>query len=412
VTQSPENISLMNSLCSFTDRLDSEHSQIRHSIEALLPRWRERAHAADQSARLSPETIAELHGSGLLHLLAPRRYGGLQQDFPMLVEVARLAAAACASTGWMLSVVGGHVTTAARLPAACQDAIFANGPRQLFATAVVQNGTFTRDRNGYRLNGIWRYSSGIDHATWVIVSAQLTESGARDTAEIFKVVVRREDVRVLDTWHVSGMRATGSKDITFDNLYVSDEWVFARSNCFGARPAGAAVHPDAYLYDVPLIPYSTTWIVGPILGCAQGAYQHCIDALRARGACGDAALYARITKSDAELACAGHLYDALLCTLHAAGIARRALSFAETVRVKRDRAFIAQLCIGAIRRLIGSMGTSVAFDAHPAQRHWRDLQVMASHIDVGWDAATAAYGSYAFARLTDAPSNFAPAADR
>lgn len=216
----------MDTIRSCVDGLELERTQIGRRIEQLLPRWQARAQAADQLARLSPETMAELHDAGLLHLLTPRRYGGLQKDFPTLVEAARLAATACASTAWMLSVVGGHVTTAARLPAACQDIIFANGPRQLFATATVQNGTFVRDGSGFRLNGIWRYSSGIDHATWVIVSARLSGTDAPEAQEIFKVVVRREDVRVLDTWHVSGMRATGSRDIAFDKLRVSDEWVF------------------------------------------------------------------------------------------------------------------------------------------------------------------------------------------
>lgn len=402
-------LSSMDTIRSFADGVEPDHGQIGQQIEKLLPRWRERADCADQSACLSPETMAELHDTGLLHLLTPRRYGGLQQDFPTLVEASRLAATACASTAWMLSIVGGHSTIAARLPAAHQETIFSNGPRQIFATAAAQMGTFVRDRQGYRLNGIWRYSSGIDHATWVIVSARLTADDPTDGAEIFKIFVPREDVRVLDTWYVSGMRATGSKDIAFDNLYVPDEWVFARSNCFGAHPDGADVHPEAYLYDVPLIPYATTWIVGPILGCAQGAYQHCIEALRTRAVCGDAALFARIAKSDAELACAGHLYDALLRTLHSAGVARRALSGAETVRVKRDRAFIAQLCVGAVRRLIHSLGTSVAFDAHPMQRHWRDLQVMTSHVDVGWDAATWAYGAHVLAQSKDGPRNFASA---
>jgi 3-hydroxy-9,10-secoandrosta-1,3,5(10)-triene-9,17-dione monooxygenase len=203
------------------------------------------------------------------------------------------------------------------------------------------------------------------------------------------------------------MRATGSRDIAFDNLYVSDEWIFARSNYFGPHPAGADLHPGAYLYDVALIPYSTTWIIGPILGCAQGAYRHCINTLRSRGRSCDAMLCGHIAKSDAELTCAGRLYDALVRTLHTAGIARRAVSPAETVRIRRDRAFIAQLCVDAIRRLIGSMGTAVAFDAHPAQRHWRDLQVMASHIDVGWDAAAVAYGGYAIAHSTG-PSRDSP----
>ncbi|WP_244103913.1 acyl-CoA dehydrogenase family protein [Burkholderia gladioli] len=372
-------------------------ADIEQRLEHLLPRWRERALAADRSARLPLETLGELHDSGLLHLLTPRRYGGLQQDFPRFVEIARRAATACASTAWMLCVVGGHASTAARLPKSQQDIVFADGPRQLFATAAVQVGSFVRDGDGFRLDGVWRYSSGIDHASWVILTARLGEADARDASTLYKVMLRREDVQALDSWQVAGMRATGSKDLLFDRLRVPAEWVFERSRYFGAHPPGAELHPEAYLYDVPLIPYSTSWIVGPILGCAQGAYQHCLEALRERGRRGDAVLAAHLARSDAELSCARHLYHALLDTLHAAGVARRALSTAETLRIRRDRAYLAQLCVEAIRRLIGSMGTAAAFDAHPAQRHWRDLQVMASHVDVAWDAASTAYGNHEIA---------------
>jgi 3-hydroxy-9,10-secoandrosta-1,3,5(10)-triene-9,17-dione monooxygenase len=370
---------------------------IEPDIERLLPLWRERALAADRTAKLSPETLGELHDSGLLHLLTPRRYGGLQQDFPSFVETARRAATACASTAWLICVVGGHVTTAARLPRPQQDIVFAKGPRQLFATAAVQVGSFVRDGDGFRLDGVWRYSSGVDHASWVIVTARLEGGNAQDASPLYKVMLRREHVQALDSWHVSGMRATGSKDLFFDRLRVPAEWVFERSRYFGAHPAGAELHPEAYLYDVPLIPYSTTWIVGPILGCAQGAYLHCVEALRARAGRGDSALAAHVAKSDAELGCARHLYYAMLETLHAAGTARRALSTAETLRIQRDRAYLAQLCVEAIRRLISNMGTAAAFEAHPAQRHWRDLQVMASHVDVAWGSASVTYGNHEIA---------------
>ncbi|RMS19922.1 hypothetical protein ALP71_03965, partial [Pseudomonas coronafaciens pv. garcae] len=69
---------------------------------AYLPLWRERAAVAEKNRRLSSSTFDELFTEGWLDLVSPRAPVTRTGHWPTLVESARIAARACASTGWML----------------------------------------------------------------------------------------------------------------------------------------------------------------------------------------------------------------------------------------------------------------------------------------------------------------------
>ncbi|WP_225410186.1 acyl-CoA dehydrogenase family protein [Stigmatella hybrida] len=375
------------------------HEEVCARAEALSERWRARAGETERARSLLRETLVELFDAGLLQILVPRHYGGLGLGWPTMVAASRIAARACASTAWVMSVVGGHAGIACRFSRACQERLFAEGPRQLFSTAsVTATGTLRKEEGGFRVNGTWRFSSGIDHATWLIVTGRCENHPAPPEPNLFLLAVRPSQVRIEDTWHVTGMRGTGSKDVVFDHLFVPDGWGVALPECFGARPEGAEVHPGSYLFEVPFIPYATSSIIGPILGCAEGAYQEYVTALRQRSGAGASVppgtVQERLAESAAELTCARLLYDSLLHTLHGAGEARRGLSPGEWLTFKRDRAYLARLCVNAVQRLVLHLGASSGFESNPLQRHWRDLQSMTSHIDVNWDQAMLSYASH------------------
>ena len=375
---------------------------IQHRTQALLPRFRERASESEQNRTLSNETIEDLYDAGLLQLFAPKRYGGLELDWPAIVQTSRTAARACASTGWMISVVGGHLAIAARFPKAIQDEIFKDGARQVVTTASAQTtGTIVKEDGGYRLNGVWRFGSGIDHATWVMVTGHCENHPNPPEPNVFRAAVPRDAVHVDDTWHVAGMRATGSKDIRFENYFVEDSWVVTSRDLFGSNPPGAQFAPDAYLFDVPFMPYFTNWMIGPVMGCAEGAFSEYLDATKKRiGAmtgvtvAEQQTVQVRLSESAAELDCARMLFEKITQHLHAAGLERRALSEEENAEINRDRVYLTRLCYNATQRLVSQMGATAIFDTNPVQRHWRDLSVMASQMGVNWDIHMTAYGKH------------------
>jgi len=381
--------------------LSLEHHETCNRARKLLGRWRARAAETEQTRCISPQTVEELHAQRLMQLFVPERYGGLQCDWPTLVEASRIAARACPSTGWMIGLVGSHAAIVGRLSALCQEHVYCEGPEQIIATASVSKEvTILKEDGGFRIGGTWRFSSGIDHASWVIVSGKDPRDATIGQTLLF--TLRADQVRIEDAWHVTGMCGTGSKDLRLDDVFVPDAWVVPQSECFGPAPAGARHNPDGYLFNVEFIPYLGSLHIGPVLGCAEGAYDDCIATLRSRGISkADAIsktrpiLLERLAESAAQLNCARHLYHAIALLLHEAGVAGRSLSVQELLTLKRDRAYLVRLCVQAVQRLVQQMGTAVIFKADAVQRHWHDLQVMASHLDVNWETAMHAYGDFA-----------------
>ncbi|WP_339538926.1 acyl-CoA dehydrogenase family protein [Pseudomonas sp. RA_15y_Pfl2_54] len=381
--------------------LSLEHHEACARARTLLDNWKSRAAETEQARCISQQTMSELLAEGLMQLIVPERYGGWQCDWPTLVETSRIAARVCPSTAWMIGLVGSHAAIVGRLSSDCQAQVFADGLGQVIATASVSKDvSILKVEGGFRISGTWRFSSGVDHADWVIVSAK----SLRDTSlnPVLLFTLRIGEVQIEDVWHVTGMCGTGSKDLRLDDVFVADAWVTPQSECFGAAPAGARRNPDGYLFDVEVIPYLGSLHIGPVLGCAEGAFDECVAALRNREGSKDGAaakarptLLERVAESAAQLSCARHLYHAICFLLHSAGMAGRSLSVQELLTLKRDRAYLVRLCVQAIQRLVQQMGTAVIFQASPVQRHWRDLQVMASHLDVNWESAMLAYGDFA-----------------
>ncbi|KIH83119.1 hypothetical protein UCMB321_3069 [Pseudomonas batumici] len=381
--------------------LPQGHHETCDRARALLGRWRALAAETERARCISQQTVDDLLVGGLMQLVVPRRYGGLQSDWPTLVEASRIAARACPSTGWMIGLVGSHAAIVGRLPSLCQDTVFADGPGQIIATASVSKGvSILKVDGGFRLSGTWCFSSGIDHAHWVVLSGKDPRDASLGQTLLF--TLRRERVQVEDVWHVAGMCGTGSKDLRLDNVFVSDAWVVLQSECFGSAPVGAGHNPGGYLFDVEFIPYLGSLHIGPVLGCAEGAYDDCVAALRNREVTKENAAsktrpirLEQLAECAAQLSCARHLYHSIAFLLHSAGVAGRSLSLQELVTLKRDRAYLVRLCVQAVQQLVWQLGTGGIFDASPVQRHWRDLQVMASHMDVNWDSAMLAYGDFA-----------------
>ena len=74
------------------------------------------------------------------------------------------------------------------------------------------------------------------HADWVLLNAQVpveTKSMPR------LCLVRPHDIEVVDTWHVDGMVATGSRDIVANALFVPTDSLRLTEARWPIEPIGA-----------------------------------------------------------------------------------------------------------------------------------------------------------------------------
>ncbi|MTE17665.1 acyl-CoA dehydrogenase [Streptomyces sp. TRM43335] len=370
--------------------------EVLATVDTLAGRWGGRAAEAERERRLPDATVAELLDAGLLQLAAPPGCGGPGHSWPTLVEAARRAARACPSTGWVIGVVGGHAALAGRLPRAAAETVFAAGPRQVFATAsAAADGRFTRVPGGFEVAGRWRFCSAADHADWFLLNGH-----GGDPADRVLIPLSAGQVRVEEGWDVCGMAGTGSRDIRVDRVFVPEALAGSLPHCFAERQPSGGGPSSYYLDEVPFLPYVNSCVIGPVLGCAEGALAACLERF-ARDVGGSRPLeqplvWDGLTESAAELTCARHLYEAVCARLHAAGTARRSLPPEDVAAIGRDRAYLARLCVRSVQRLVQLTGTAAHFADDPLARHWRDLQMAAAHRDLNWARNTAAYAATAF----------------
>ncbi|WLI07658.1 acyl-CoA dehydrogenase family protein [Pseudomonas sp. FP597] len=205
----------------------------------------------------------------------------------------------------------------------------------------------------------------------------------------FLVLIAANEVERLDSWDSCAMAATGSHDVLTHQLLVPHDRVFALHKIFAQDPLAMTCD---YIDRLPLAPYLTTSIIGPLLGCAEGAFTEFVAMFNGSLTKNDPRIAEQVAHSAAQLNSASLLYDSLITQLHDAGVNDRALDAQQLLQLKRDRAYLAKQCVQVVRRLVERLGASSLVASNPLQRHWRDIQAMAAHRDVAWNETMLAFG--------------------
>jgi indole-3-acetate monooxygenase len=190
----------------------------------------------------------------------PRALGGPELSLAEYFAVIEAVSTLDGSVGWVVSNGAGMSRVAGYVDAAVARRWFGN-PRAFMVSATGATGTAVPVAGGYRVTGRWPFGSGIHDATLAMGLCALPDGTPRCC------VFARDALQVIDTWHVSGLRGTGSCDFAVEDLFVPAEHTYAHL-------APAATQPGT-LYRMPAITvYPITVSVVP-LGIARAA----IDAL-------------------------------------------------------------------------------------------------------------------------------------
>src|SRR5690349_3977033 len=147
----------------------SNQQAVITGVTDLLPVLRQRAQEAEASRMLPAESAKALAETGFFRLLQPRSAGGLEADPVTFFTAVRLIASACGSTGWVSSVVGVHPWQLALFPPQAQEDVWGADPGTRMSSSYAPTGKAKLVPEGYELNGLWIFSSGCDHASWVLL---------------------------------------------------------------------------------------------------------------------------------------------------------------------------------------------------------------------------------------------------
>lgn len=375
---------------------------IINRAKSLINDLGSRSDEADSMRRLPDSSMQDLFSSGMLRILQPKRFGGYEMDWAMHSDAARIIAKGCPSSAWIVSVVGAHSAIVGRLSEVCQEEVWGKNQDQLIATASARvKGEATKVSGGYVVSGVWRFASGIDHAEWSMISTHLGGNDPHDHTKYIRLLIPVNEIEIVDTWHVVGMKATGSKDIKCEKVFVPDHRVINAHESFGKNPPGSKVNPEGYLYQVNFLPYFGSSFLGPLIGAAEGAYEayKSITSVKKGAIFGNSVaeqvpVQIRLSESSAELSAAVLLYENISKILHSRGSKREELTPEEYVLINRDRAFIAHLCVNATSRLVKQMGATGLFKDNPVHSFARDVSAMATQLAANWDRNMSLFGKY------------------
>jgi alkylation response protein AidB-like acyl-CoA dehydrogenase len=365
--------------------------EIFDRIRALAPRFGGRAEAAEETRRIPGESVQELLDAGIARILIPPRFGGYGLGVDTWFDVVQEISKADASHGWCASLIIHHPHIVGMFPEEAQQAVWAEGPDAAIAASVLPVTQVTRENGGYRVSGQHSaFASGVGHSSWVIVGGFVPDGVAPYWAFF---LIPPGEYKVRDTWFTAGMRATGSNTIITDNVFVPSTRVLSLSDLRDGKAPGGAVH-ESSIFRTPFFFYAPLTFATPMLGAAQGAYEHFREWTKTRKAVGGASL-AEKTSIQVRMARAAADLDACeLLLRRAAQVPHEPESHSPQLlaRSVRDFARAAELAVGAIDTLIALSGTAGFATSHPIQRAWRDIHFASMHISLNTENNYAHFG--------------------
>ncbi len=366
--------------------MTTTREELIERTRAIAPGIAARAQETEALRAPMDETIKELIDAELMQVLVPKRFGGHELDLTTHAEIVEILGEACLSTAWIAAFYMGHNWMATRLSEKAQAEIFADRPFGLIPATTAPTFRATQVAGGFEVTGQASWGSGIMHADWVMVGGIVEGEGGF----LFNVPI--EDVEVHDVWHMSGMSGTGSNDLSLDNVFVPEHRTVEHREFSSGQSAGAALHAHNPLYSLPLLPFIYCEVIGLFSGGLRGATATFEETVRGRvrthsGAAVRDSQHSHVQLGEAEakaLVAERLMRDQIRLTEELMGGA--GFEMADRIRLKAHAGHLIDHCRRAVNDIMSEAGTTSFKTDSPIQRHFRDLNMLATHAFWDWPA--------------------------
>ena len=185
--------------------------------------------------------------------------------------------------------------------------------------------------------------------------------------------------------HVAGLKATGSKDILVDGVFVPEHRTHRLIDGFKRSSPGNEVNP-APLYRLPFGQIFVRSVSTSAIGAAQGALDAYCAAAAQRVAAGDGSKVAEDPTTQVVGARAAATIDEVRLVLQrnftemmAAVRANQDLPLERRVRYRFDSSNAVERCVAAVDALFTASGGRAIFLGHPLLRYFLDVHAARAH---------------------------------
>jgi alkylation response protein AidB-like acyl-CoA dehydrogenase len=174
--------------------------------------------------RLPQQIVDALTAANLWRVPVPAELGGLELDPVTALRVYETLAQAEASVAWVVWNSSLPCWFGRFLGDEARREIFGNRANK-FAVSTRPTGRGDAEPGGYRVSGRWSLVSGCMHADWIGLMYVVHDGGqpqmlAPGVPHMRVAFLPASACRIIDTWHVGGLRGTGSHDVVVEAVVV------------------------------------------------------------------------------------------------------------------------------------------------------------------------------------------------
>jgi alkylation response protein AidB-like acyl-CoA dehydrogenase len=235
------------------------------------------------------------------------------------------------------------------------------------------------------------------HANYVLVGA-LTPASDSDQPNLCMFILPKEEARVIDTWHVSGMIGTGSNDIEVMDVFVPAHLCQNIAEMRDGRSPGAVFHGTP-TYAMPMLPVLGLTAAAPAVGGAKRAVRLFLERLTERTVYGTTSKQAEKPMAQIRLGLLSERVEALETRLKQ--VARLVTSWGESgkacpdlerARIRVQIGMIVRQARDIVRDVVEASGAHAHFLDNPLQRIHRDVHTLSCHTVFDLDVSAEIYG--------------------
>ena len=345
------------------------------SLETLI---RSHSDEAERIRHLPNEVAAAFAANQLYRLGAPKEISGSDAEPITQMQVIEEVSRSDGSAGWNLMI--GIETFALVGPSMASCAEIVEDPSVIMSSSTAAVGDARRSQNGWLINGQWQFVSGVHNAdVFGATVRKIDENGVSDDVRYYAILPKGR-YEIVDTWHVSGLRGSGSHDVRIVNQTVSDTHVVATLGHGDMR---------SNQLSIPLNVRLTFNKIAVALGIARAAIDAFIELAHGKSPrFANRKLkdrpYAQRQLAKAEARIRGHraaVYEHTQNVTHTCYRGNRLSD--EDIAIAHLLASEATTgCVYVVESLLEAAGTSANYIGHPLEKLARDIRVIRQHTTV------------------------------
>lgn len=220
---------------------------------------------AETMGHLTDRQLETIYCEKWFKLFVPKNLGGLALGLIKGLEVEESLARIDGSLGWTVTLCSGASMFVGYMKQTYAREIFKN-PTICFGGSGMATGIAEETKNGYLINGCWKYATGAPHITFFTANCKIYRNGIALTDDRGKPLVKsfffsRSEVSIVENWRAIGLIATAGHTFKVENLFVN------KDRTLKIDPSAAKLTDQIYTY--PFIPFAEATLAVNTLGMVQ-----------------------------------------------------------------------------------------------------------------------------------------------